>query len=189
MNLDLFSVPFFIGNIDLKKIKLEVEMGKAFTSETPSSIGKKNILDLESEKYLMGVLVDLLDEKFSHFSIGLLSIWRNEYLNNDFQEPHVHTGSKFSFIIYEKVSTPHTIFYNPAKYLLNATLGSDQKWVLQQFRPQVRKGQIIVFPSYVEHMVNRNSDQVTISGNIDFKHIELQQDSYNPNTESQQNLR
>ena len=171
MNLDLFSVPFFIGNIDLKRIKLEVEMGTAFTSETPSSYCEKNLLDPESEKYLMKVLVDLLGEKFSHFSVVLMSIWRNEYLNNDFQEPHVHIGSKFSFIIYEKVSTPHTIFFNPAKYLITSTL-NDQECVNRQFKPSVRAGQIIVFPSYIEHMVNRNSDQVTISGNIDFKFMD-----------------
>ena len=173
MNLDLFSVPFFIGNIDLKRIKLEVEMGTAFTSETPSSYCEKNLLDPESEKYLMKVLVDLLGEKFSHFSVVLMSIWRNEYLNNDFQEPHVHIGSKFSFIIYEKVVTPHTIFYNPAKYLLDATFGDElTRYHTRQFTPSVRKGQLILFPSYIEHMVNKNSDQVTISGNIDFKFMD-----------------
>jgi len=172
MKLELFSVPFFIGNIDLKKIKLEAEMGNAFTSQTPSSISETNIFDTGSETYLLEVIANLLGEKFSQFSIALLNIWRNKYLNNDFQEPHVHIGSKFSFIIYEKVSTPHTIFFNPAKYLITSTLNG-QECVLQQFTPSVRKGQIIVFPSYIEHMVNRNSDQVTISGNLEFKFDEM----------------
>jgi hypothetical protein len=90
-------------------------------------------------------------------------------LNNDFQEPHIHVGSQFSFIIYEEVVTPHTIFYNPAKYLIAAAFGHGQGCVLEQFSPQVKAGQIIIFPSFVEHMVNRNSDQVTISGNVNFK--------------------
>jgi hypothetical protein len=171
MKLELFSTPFFMGNIDLKKIKLDAKMGEAFVSKTPTSISKdpeKNILDPESGKYLISIIIDLLREKYQYFSIRLLDIWRNKYLNMDFQEPHIHLRSKFSFIIYEEVGEiTHTIFYNPAKYLLYATLGSDQKCMLQQFTPQVRKGQIIVFPSYVEHMVNRNSDQVTISGNLD----------------------
>jgi len=179
MNLDLFSVPLFIGNIDLKRIKLEAEMGKAFLSENPCSIYEKNYLDPESVDYLKGVLAGLLREKFSHFEIALLEIWRNEYLNNDYQEPHIHVGSKYSFIIYEKVSTPHTIFFNPAKYLIDSAMsnmypvmGEGQEGVLRQFTPSVKSGQIILFPSYVEHMVNRNSDQVTISGNIDFKYTE-----------------
>ena len=170
MNLDLFSVPFFIGNIDLKKIKLDAEIGEAFTSKTPSSIAEKNILDPESGKYIISVIAELLREKYQYFIITLLGLWRNKYLNMDFQEPHIHVDSKFSFIIYEEVGeTTHTIFFNPAKYLITAILGDDQACVLQQFRPQVRKGQIIVFPSYIEHMVNRNSDQVTISGNLNFK--------------------
>ena len=37
----------------------------------------------------------------------------------------------------------------------------------RNFTPQLKTGQIIIFPSYVEHMVNKNSDQVTISGNLD----------------------
>ena len=169
MKLELFSVPFFIGNVDLKKIKLDANMGQAFLSGTPSSFYKKNTLDPDSGKYLVSIIAGLLKEKYKYFTIRLMDIWRNKYLNNDFQEPHIHIGAQFSFILYEEVNTPHTIFYNPSKYLIAATQGPSDAYVLQQFKPQVRKGQIIVFPSYVEHMVNKNSDQVTISGNLEFK--------------------
>jgi len=164
--LELFSVPIFIGNIDLKKINLTSKMGHAFLSKTPSSFEGKNDLDPISADYITAVLVELLKEKYQHFTIALTSVWRNKYLNNDFQEPHVHSTSQFSFIIYEEVDTPHTIFFNPAKYLIEATSCT---FVPREFKPQVRKGQIIVFPSYLEHMVNKNSDQVTISGNINFE--------------------
>ena len=170
MKLELFSVPLFIGNVDLKKIKLDATMGEAWVSKTPSSFKKRNILDPESDRYLISVIAKLLREKYRYFTVGISGgIWRNKYLNNDFQEPHIHEGSQFSFILYEEVVTPHTIFYNPAKYLILATLGEGQDCVLQHFIPSVKAGQIIVFPSYIEHMVNRNSDQVTISGNLDFK--------------------
>ena len=184
MKLELFSCPFFIGNIDLKQIKLDASIGKAFLSKTPSSVREDNHLPDESTDYLLSVIVDLLREKYQHFTITMLGIWRNEYLNNDFQEPHIHITSKFSFIIYEEVVTPHTIFYNPAKYLIHATMGEDTTVVEQQFIPQARKGQIIVFPSYVEHMVNKNSDQVTISGNLDFKLEYLKQESESNSTNS-----
>ena len=172
MKLEIFSVPLFIGNINLKKIKLTSEMGQAFLSGTPSSFYTKNTLDPESDKYLMRVIGELLKEKYQYFSINLQNIWRNRYINNDFQEPHIHANSRFSFIIYEEVKICHTIFYNPAKYLIQATTGIDDSVVMRHFKPQVRKGQIIVFPSYVEHMVNKNSDQATISGNLNFKFIE-----------------
>jgi hypothetical protein len=179
MNLELFSCPFFIGNIDLKKIKLKAEMGKAWLSETPSSIHGKNDLPTESADYLMEVIAELLREKYldiHSFSISLLgTVWRNEYLDKDFQEPHMHIGAAFSFIIYEKVTEVHTIFFNPAKYLIPATFKTTDA-VMREFKPNVRAGQILVFPSYVEHMVNRNSDQVTISGNIDFKFLEVKRE-------------
>jgi len=168
MKLDLFPVSVFIGNLDLKKIKLTSEMGEAFLSHTPSSFFTKNILDPESGKYLIRVIADLLKEKFqTFFTVRLTTVWRNSYKDNDFQEPHVHTNSHFSFIIYEEVNKVHTIFYNPAKYLIEATLGRNLTQFL--FTPEMKKGQIIVFPSYVEHMVNRNSDQATISGNVHFE--------------------
>ena len=185
MKLELFSVPFFIGNVDLKKIKLDATMGEAYMSKTPSSFNRRNILDPESEQYLLSVIAELLREKYQYFSVGFTGIWRNKYLNNDFQEPHIHLGHKFSFILYEEVVIPHTIFYNPAKYLIHATLGYDENFVLQHFKPQVRKGQIIVFPSYIEHMVNRNSDQVTISGNLDFKFTEMEKKERNKNENEQ----
>ena len=168
MKIDIFPVSIFIGNLDLKKIKLTGKIGKAFLSETPSSFHAQNTLDPESGKYLMQVIADLLKEKFHNaFTVRLTDIWRNEYKNNDFQEPHVHTNAKFSFIIYEEVNKVHTVFFNPAKYLIEATLGRDLVQFL--YIPEMKKGQIIVFPSYVEHMVNKNSDQVTISGNINFE--------------------
>jgi len=176
--VDLFSVPVFIGDIDLKKIKLKSDMGKSFLSRTPSSFGKENSLDPESGKYLMALIAGLLEQKipFQSFYISLNEIWRNEYLDHDFQEPHIHVDPKapcqFSFIIYEAfASSPHTIFFNPAKNLIQASFGgeAEQMGTDLMVTPPVKKGQIIVFPSYIEHMVNRNSDQVTISGNISFK--------------------
>jgi hypothetical protein len=39
------------------------------------------------------------------------------------------------------------------------------------YMPKLKSGSIIVFPSFVEHMVVPNSDQVTISGNLVFNKI------------------
>ena len=50
MKLELFSTPFFIGNVDLKKIKLDATMGEAWMSKTPSSYEKRNIITDEEEK-------------------------------------------------------------------------------------------------------------------------------------------
>ena len=36
------------------------------------------------------------------------------------------------------------------------------------FIPRCKKDQIIVFPSFLEHMVLKSTDQITISGNLIF---------------------
>ena len=166
MKLELFSVPVFIGNVDLKKIKLTAEVGPAFYSKTPSSFNNENHLDPGSAKYITDTIAELLREKYHSFNLKLTKVWRNQYVKQDYQEPHIHADSQFSFIIYEKVNKPHTVFFNPAKYLIDA---AHADFVSRDFIPPVQKGQIIVFPSYVEHMVLKNSDQVTISGNLNFK--------------------
>ena len=66
MKLELFSTPFFMGNVDLKKIKLDAEIGEAFLSKTPSSVGEKNILDPESGEYIISSIVELLEEKYPY---------------------------------------------------------------------------------------------------------------------------
>jgi hypothetical protein len=35
------------------------------------------------------------------------------------------------------------------------------------FFPQVKQNQMIIFPSYLEHMVKKTNPAITISGNID----------------------
>ena len=67
MKLELFSTPFFIGNIDLKKIKLNAEIGEAFLSKTPSSIFEKNVLEPESGEYITSIITELLKEKYQNF--------------------------------------------------------------------------------------------------------------------------
>ena len=84
MKLELFSVPVFIGNVDLKKVKLTSEMGQAFPSRTPSSYNCKNTLDPESAKYITNTIAELLKEKYRNFNLKLARIWRNKYINQDY---------------------------------------------------------------------------------------------------------
>ena len=90
--------------------------------------------------------------------------------NKDYQEPHVHAFTKFSFIIYKKIVEPRTIFFNPAKNVISM-LGADDIFPTS-YMPKLKSGSIIIFPSFIEHMVVPNSDQITISGNLIFNKIE-----------------
>tara|TARA_R100000426_G_C4760430_1_gene86944 strand:- start:13 stop:546 length:534 start_codon:yes stop_codon:yes gene_type:complete len=166
MKLDLFSVPLHIGKVDLKKIKLKSDMGQSWVSKTPTSFSRENFLDKESEEYLVKCIGELIKNYYySKFELRILEIWQNNYQNNDYQEPHVHANSKLCFIIYKKVQTPKTIFFNPARNLIDL-LNADDLFQ-RTFSPEkLKPGSMIIFPGFLEHMVAPNSNQATISGNL-----------------------
>ena len=166
MKLDLFAVPIHIGKINLKKIKLDSNFSKNWISQTPSSFGEKNILDKNSEKYLVEYIGKLIKNcYYSKFQLGISDIWQNSYNNNDYQEPHVHAYSKLCFIIYKKIKSPKTIFFNPARNVIDM-LKADDIFPRKFIPHELKTGSIIVFPGFLEHMVEPNSNQVTISGNL-----------------------
>jgi len=171
MKIDLFPVPIHVGKIDLKKIKLISDVNKRWVSETPTSFTRKNSLDKESEIYLINYIGNLIkSDYYSKFELGILDIWQNYYKDKDYQEPHVHANSKLCFIIYKKVTTPKTIFFNPAKNVIDM-LHADDLFPRTFLPNKLKTGSIIVFPGFLEHMVAPNSNQVTISGNLIFNKI------------------
>jgi hypothetical protein len=121
--------------------------------------------------YLNIQLTDLLSHILKPicktFIFNIKDIWINKYKNNNYQGTHVHP-SDFSFIIYYKVNKSHTVFNSPIKTLLETF---DSKIFNKHYEPNCKQGDIIVFPSYLEHWVRPNSNNVTIAGNI--KIIEL----------------
>ena len=42
----------------------------------------------------------------------------------------------------------------------------NSKIFFKHYEPKLKQGDIIVFPSYLEHWVRPNSDSMTIAGNI-----------------------
>ena len=174
MFLELFKIPVFIGNINIDKINLKNQnFKKTWLSETSSSYRESfsNVTKMEKEsiKYLMETIVYILEEKIKYpFELKLYNIWENHYINKDYQEPHIHPESDFSFNIYKDVKESRTVFLNPIKnYLLlykNISHMFEEKFI-----PQCKNGQIIIFPSFLEHMVLKSSKQKTISGNLGFK--------------------
>ena len=177
MIINLFEIPIYIGEIDLKKIKLKNnKLEKTWISDTSSSYKKsldqdiQNVIDKDSSSYLLKSIVKLLEEKQQEkFKIFLINIWENIYKNKDFQEPHIHTKSDFSFIIYKKVEKKggKTLFFNPSRNFIEPFSNISYMYA-KTFQPFCKEGQIILFPSFLEHMVLKTSNQHTFSGNIGF---------------------
>jgi|GEM_PF-2025929 len=173
MKLNLFSVPIFIDNIDSSKIDIKNQnFEKTWNSETLSSFNYSNILDKESFNYLLKIIAGSLSTQFKEpLKIQLLNIWENRYTDNDFQEKHAHPQAHFSFIIYKEVTEGKTIFFNPAINLIESYYPAPYffnktNFFQLEFLPKCRKDQIVIFPSFIEHMVKKINNSVTISGNI-----------------------
>lgn len=172
MKINLFSIPIFIGNIDASKIILENEVfQKTWLSQTTSSHDFSNQLkiDEKSNKYLLDTIAELFktEMKFS-FELELKSIWSNKYDKNDYQEEHLHSSSKFSFIIYKNVTESRTVLISNWKEIIEAYEMANLFDV--QFNVKCRSNQICVFPSFMRHMVLKNNfPGETIAGNINFR--------------------
>ena len=144
MKINIFSIPIFLGNIDAKKIKIENQ----------------------STLYLLETIIKLITPEINKkFSINLSSIWTNKYSKNDYQEEHIHCGSDFSFIIYSKIKESKTVFVSDYKYLIETF--NLLSLFPTEFNLSCRSNQIVVFPSFLKHRVDKNNfSGETISGNV-----------------------
>ena len=171
MRHSIFSIPIFISQIDTKKLNLKSkELKKTWLSQTISnyeSSENKN-LDNKTGQYLLSVIHDAMHEYLEgrKFSMSLKDIWINVYEQNDYQETHTHPGSHFSFTIYKKIDRPHTIFFHPVKNIIQSYYHQPFPELDHFYAPNCKQGDIIIFPSFLEHMVTRSSACETISGNI-----------------------
>jgi hypothetical protein len=167
MKINLFSIPIYISNIDVSKINLSPKkLNKAWLSETLSSVNEQNMLERKSLNYLLHE-IDLLLNITQNHKINLEAIWENHYKKGDFQEAHAHGGSHFSFIIYKKIDESKTVFLNPAITLIDSYYAKCKyKPIQTSFMPECRQGQMIVFPSFLLHMVKKSNDSETIAGNV-----------------------
>jgi hypothetical protein len=163
---NLFSTPFWIKQIDCKKISLSsTGFEKNFLSETITSLSistDKNEISKEGLDYLLQNILECLKEQ-GITKIKLSNIWRNIY-KDSFQETHFHKGAHFSFVAYEQINKPQTIFFNPGADLIQEKNLED--FFSVDYFPKVKTNDLIVFPAYIKHMVKRTDEAMTISGNI-----------------------
>lgn len=171
MKLNIFSIPVFISYIDVTKINIfSDKFNEKWESETLTSFGNKNNLSEESFNYLLHIIAENLKDFFidTCFKIELINIWQNIYNEHDFQENHIHINSHFSFVIYKEVEESKTLFFSPNHYLIECFYAKNflKNFFKTTFDPKLTKNQIIIFPSFLEHMVKKNNKSITIAGNI-----------------------
>lgn len=179
MKLNLFSIPVYIGNIDVDRIKLDNKgFEKTWFSKTNSSFkhGFNNTLTHNSAPYILNRIYDLIGKDIrAECRIELINIWENRYEKKDYQEKHIHPYSHFSFIIYKKIEEGKTVFINPSDKMMISfypeKFFTNTNFFDVHYEPKCKQGQIAIFPSFLEHLVQECNDSVTISGNI-YVHVE-----------------
>jgi|TARA_R100001460_G_scaffold4404_1_gene12569 hypothetical protein len=167
-----------IKNLNLINFKaVGKNFKETFESNVETSLNGITLFDKNSINYLnielRDILSSLLKPYCNNFIFNVNGIWINKYKDKDYQGTHIHP-SDFSFIIYYKINKSHTVFNSPVKNLLEMF---NSKIFFKHYEPELKEGDIIVFPSYLEHWVKPNSNNITIAGNI--KIMELLNDKNN----------
>lgn len=101
-------------------------------------------------------------------------IWYNSYNKNTYQERHDHFPHHFSMIHYlefDPKNHPGTKFFNPSLLSTYFTPNQISNRMVQQEKEfdDIEEGDIIFFPSFVQHLVKPNTSRkrrITISLNL-----------------------
>ena len=163
----VFPAPFFIEKIDLDKISFttdDVEYNPSFMSEIPTTLGN-DLLSQEAYEYLHGFIGECIGQ-FSDEPFVIGQAWRNKYVKSDWQDPHIHSGAQWSFVIYKSVGVSRTVFMNPARKVIMNQWGMYADKIPMDFVPEIPDGHIVIFPSWIEHFVMSGNEGETISGNV-----------------------
>lgn len=167
MRIDLFSIPIFQDKVDLSKIQISDEKyEEIWLSETPSTFGKQHNIRQETFEYLAEVISRNIAEIGPYQNPRFGQIWRNKYGPKDTQDVHIHPNCQWSFIIYETIEESKTVFLNPSYKLIMNQLGLMVPNFPIDYRPALGPGDIIIFPSFLEHLVAPGGNGTTISGNV-----------------------
>ena len=164
---NIFPNLIAVKNLDLSNLKIiGKKFKKTFESKVKTTLKGHTLFDTNSMNYLNIQLTEtlsyLLKPYCKNFVFNISDIWINRYDKKDYQGSHVHP-SDFSFIIYYKVDKSYTVFNSPIKSLLESKVN---KVFNHDYETNFKQGDIIIFPSYLEHWVKPNSNNVTIAGNI-----------------------
>lgn len=113
--------------------------------------------------------------------VGIDNLWFNYYVNGEWQEIHSHATNSvfqypatFSCIHFLRFdSSVHTppIFVDPYESLRNVSLEMESNRYSGRYTPKVQEGDLIMFPSYLQHYVPKckptlGNPRITIAFNI-----------------------
>ncbi len=168
MEKQIFPITIFECEVDIDKlgIPLDGETLPTWDSGVPTSFSRQLDVKPETWEYLSGIINNELyhgqlmghNPKFGH-------MWYNKYEIHHYQDPHIHPNCQWSFIIYVDLNSK-TSFLNPSMMNIQNQLGNNLEKFPLDYKPELGPGNMIIFPSFMMHLVNAGNVGHTISGNI-----------------------
>lgn len=167
MRKNLFAIPIFEDKVDLDKIVISDEnLKETWDCQLKTTYFEQHEVPQDTWDYLGHIItknINDIDCRYHHPRIE--NLWVNVYEKTDFQEPHIHSHCQWSFIIYQTVSSK-TVFFNPSFKDIQNQIGNDVPDFPLDYKPQLEPGSIIIFPSFLLHMVIQGNEGTTIAGNV-----------------------
>lgn len=166
-------VPHIMDSLDELEIPEDWTTNKLFTSFNQ----KKNFIE-NNKNILLNNYHYSIDEFFDkEYQLHFTDLWYNVYQDGEYQEIHDHLSSKvnnahFSFIHFlcfdsEEHQPPE--FHDPLKMMRHLSLEMDSNDCGDVFAPPIEEGDLLMFPSYLQHCVppiaKTKNPRITISFN------------------------
>jgi len=183
----LFAIPFYQSNLGHMPKDIYDTIESLDFERTPADVNfysvNKYVLELEELKILKNKIIehvnffiyDFLDVK-ENMKFNIENSWVNKYLKNDTSPEHYHGNSLISGIYYLNVdeNSGNITFYKDKSHynLWTETIRIDFKYQddnkkftnnfynAQSVQFQPKKGDIVLFPSLLNHEVSPNESDI-----------------------------
>jgi uncharacterized protein (TIGR02466 family) len=176
----IFGIPVKKVNVPINNLLEGIDLDSINYAEhnwdckVRTTKGLKESLGWE-EKFLSSIRSEVekyIESNFSNFSspdVGVGKPWLNIYGEGDNQEIHNHLPEHVSYAYMVKIpeNSGKFIFLNTG-YFTEASVYPFDKLINQRFEVDAEEGDLLIFPSFLNHMVSTNfgDTRITISGNI-----------------------
>ena len=191
-SIELFPVTVFqtqVENNDLLKSVLvkdilnsveNLEIPETWTTDKVlTSFTEKSSIVQDNKSLLEKTYLDSITEIFDReVEVDIKNIWYNVYLDGEYQEEHDHLGGIFNqahfsfihFLCYDERDHKPLEFRDPLSQLRNLSLELDSNNWGEVYVPKIREGDLLMFPSYLQHSVpagkKTSYPRITLSFNI-----------------------
>jgi len=149
------------------------------TNKIKTSFGEKTDVIERHRSLLETEYIECMRGAFDkEFNVEFDSIWYNVYTDGEYQELHDHLGTSlnhthFSFIhflFFDKESHNPPEFRDPLSQLRILSLELDKNKCGEVYVPDIKEGDLLMFPSYLQHCVppgiSTSYPRITISFNV-----------------------